>query len=150
MKIQLTETKYVDAHFYLDEYGDEIKCKNSFVKYLATEMFAGYMGGYMIYLGGGYDPLRIAIIARDEENAYEIMEEWCRNTDRLEEINQHINENDEEWGNYESFIQWLPEPVAVVAERFNDMVVALRTIRDKTEGFNTHYTAKTALGEYNE
>lgn len=83
------DTAKADAHFYLDERGNEIT-RREFLE----ELYEGYYA-YMIYVGGGYVPLRVAVLtvshrryrAGDEGSAIEAFEEWAREN-RPEEIGE--------------------------------------------------------------
>lgn len=114
------DTRRCNAMFYLDEHGKEIT-RHEFVHELKD------WAGLMLYVGGGYVPLRVAMLTLDgpkdryvdEGGAVSAFEEWCRSNGRAEEIGE-----DAEWQEkveadpdntpspeYELMIQRIPYPV---------------------------------------
>ena len=89
----------IDAHFYLDDSGDEIT-RTQFIQ----DMYTWGNDTFMLYVGGGFVPLRIAIHAYSLTDAYGTFEEWARNNDRLDEIGES-DPCDEHFGQYESVHQ---------------------------------------------
>jgi hypothetical protein len=63
---------------------------------------------YIILLGSGFVPLQFAVIARHEGDAYEAMEEWCRDNNRADEIGEDEAEDEDAWGEYESSYHEVP------------------------------------------
>ena len=77
------ETKKADAHYYLDDVGLEIDRQE-----LLEEMFNFNQPAYMLYVGEGFVPLRVAVVAWNESDAVEVMEDWARKTGRSDEIGE--------------------------------------------------------------
>lgn len=92
------ETINIDAHFYLDDYGQEIT-REEFI----LEMRESQSNAIMLYVGGGFVPLRIAVLTQGDDlsSAHSAFEEWARGNDRLDEINES-DPDDEYFGEYES------------------------------------------------
>lgn len=79
------QTKNMDAHYYLTSDGDETTRDD-----LLREMRNSYPI-YMIYLGPGYVPLKLAVQAfTGEQEAWEAAQEWARKADRLDEIGEDV------------------------------------------------------------
>jgi len=84
------DTLTASADFYLDDTGNEITRKE-----LLEQVRDGWYA-FMLYVGDGYVPLRVAVLTRsargfhqpDESEAVSIFEEWARNTGRGEEIGE--------------------------------------------------------------
>ena len=102
------ETKSCEAMFYLDDSGYEIT-REAFLSELFCVANSYGQHGYMLYVGPGYVPLRVAVISWNESQAVESFEDWCRRTDRQEEINQ-ADEEDAYWCEYELLIEVIPVP----------------------------------------
>jgi len=89
MRDVFEDTANVNAHYYLDSYGHEIS-RMEFLGYVHEGQWS-----YMIYVGGGYVPLKVAVTtvshrrhhAGGEADAIEAFEEWARET-RPEEIGE--------------------------------------------------------------
>lgn len=62
---------------------------------------------YMLYIGGGYVPLAVAVIATNESDAVSAMEEYMRNNNRLDEIGED-DPGAEFFGEYELMIEMVP------------------------------------------
>jgi hypothetical protein len=79
------DTIKMNAHFYLTSDGDETTRDD-----LLREMRDGYPI-YMVYLGGGYVPLKLAVEAfTGEHETWEAAQEWARKADRLDEIGEDV------------------------------------------------------------
>lgn len=79
------DTKTMNAMFYLTSDGDETARDD-----VLREMRDGYPI-YMVYLGGGYVPLTLAVEAFVHEGeAWEAVQEWARKADRLDEIGEDV------------------------------------------------------------
>lgn len=103
------DTNQINAMFYLDDSGQEME-RQYFLKELVED---DGQKGFMLYVGGGYVPLSVAVIHWNESDAVGTFEEWCRNNDRLDEIGEDKDDDDEDWGTYELFIETIPEPVII-------------------------------------
>lgn len=108
------DTKLCKAHFYLDDQGYEITREQLLVAYLYDRSFgAPSLTAYMLYVGTGFVPLTVAVIAREESDAVGAFEEWCRRNDRLGEIHED-DPDSEDWGEYECHIEIIPIPRLVM------------------------------------
>lgn len=114
------DTKNCKASFYLDEWGHEIT-KQDFILQLAD------WAGVMLYIGGGYCPLQVAVLTTsdptrqniDESSAVSAMEEWARRTGREEEIGEDEEydakvqaDPDNAQAEYELVIERIPQSAA--------------------------------------
>ncbi|MGZ6281849.1 MAG: hypothetical protein ACXWQ5_01025 [Ktedonobacterales bacterium] len=103
------DTRNIDADHYL-EGSREYEDRAAFI----AEGFPAMLDNesvYMVYLGGGYCPLRIAVIASNKSDAIETVEDYMREHDRAEEIGEDVDEDDPEYGEYESNIQTVPSDI---------------------------------------
>lgn len=94
------DTINVDAHFYLNDSGDEIT-RTQFIQ----DMHEWGNDAFVLYVGGGYCPLRVAIFAHNASDAYCTFTEWARNDDRLDEIGEGEDQDPQYFGEYESTYQ---------------------------------------------
>lgn len=102
------DTRECNAMFYLDENGHELDV-NEFVHENVE------WHGLMLYVGGGFVPLAVAVLTCDARGFYRpdwgsaasTFEEWCRNNGRLDEIGED-NPDDEYFGEYELVIEEIP------------------------------------------
>ena len=98
------DTINVNAHFYLDDGGEEIE-RTQFVQ----DMFRWNADAFMIYVGAGYCPLKVAVFAHNASDAYSTFEEWARNTDRYDEIGEGEDQDPQYFGDYESTFQTITQ-----------------------------------------
>jgi len=115
-------TKNGDAHFYLDSSGNEIS-RQEFLE----ENVSWY--GTMFYLGGGIEPLRVAVLTDDArgfhqpdyDSALEIVREWARNTGREDWVGEDddykkaVAEGKDVEPEFEMIIQSIPLEALVLA-----------------------------------
>lgn len=80
-----TDTKLYNAHYYLNDRGAELE-REHWVKELFVEHYLYDNAGWMIYVGEGFVPLAVAVIAQTEPDAYDVFGEWCQAVDREEEL----------------------------------------------------------------
>ncbi len=138
-----------NAAFYLDENGHEISV-HEFVYQLKEWV------GLMLYVGGGYNPLPIAVLTLegirqkniDYSSAVSAMEEWARNTGRGEWIGEDdeyqvaiTTDPDTPTPEYELHIERIPYPVE--GYRFEDQHGKLRIY----EGDTAFWIEHTPTGE---
>lgn len=103
-------TREIDGHIFIEassmrSYEDRQSfIDNEVVNMMDSEHI------YMFYIGGGFYPLRVAVIATNESDAESAMEEYMRNNNRLDEINED-DPGDELFGVYESFVEEVPVDV---------------------------------------
>lgn len=112
----LEQTRTCDAHYYLDDTGSELT-REEFLRQNPA------WHSVMLYVGPGFVPLRVAVLTADardthrlgsdEAAAVEVFDEWCRRTDRLDEIGEG-DPTDPYFGEYELRIEAIPP---VVGER---------------------------------
>ena len=76
------DTKRMDAHFLLDDQGNE-QTREEMLEQIVREDSV-----WMLYVGGGYVPLRVAVNAHHESDAASAFEEWARDNGRLDEIGE--------------------------------------------------------------
>jgi hypothetical protein len=114
------DTKKCNAMRYLNEHGDEIT-RHEFVHELKE------YAGVMLYVGGGYVPLAVAVLTLDsaktrhvdEGAAVEAFEDWCRKNGRADEIGEDAeylakvkaDPDNTPSPEYECIIQRIPHPV---------------------------------------
>jgi len=78
---------------------------------------------HMLYVGGGYVPLTVAVATANHRDFYgadwsgaaSMFEEWARNNGRLDEIGED-NPDDEYFGEYELRIEDIPEEIKLTEE----------------------------------
>jgi hypothetical protein len=112
------DTKNLDAMYYLDDSGDEIT-REEFLKELFYATNWMDQKGFMLYVGGGYVPLRVAVIAWHESDAFATFEEYARNAGQLGEINEHDVDADN-YGEYEAFVEVIPQPEIIMGDGLED------------------------------
>lgn len=115
------DTQNVSAMFYLDYSGLQITRREFLQAFRAeTRHPSRYdLHGYMLYVGDGYVPLTIAVLAYNESDAIGAFEDWCRRTGREDEIaedDESIADGYE--GEYQLVIQQIPDARRLIAPRF--------------------------------
>jgi hypothetical protein len=103
------QTRTCNAHFYLDDAGGELS-REKFLE----ELISFDQDGYMLYVGAGFMPLRVAVAALSEDDAADIFEDWCRKTGREDEINETEDVPEDEWGVYDYTVERIPQPRVVM------------------------------------
>lgn len=117
------DTLNADAIHYLDQNGLELERQTWLNYYLALHIHNFY-SAYMLYVGPGYVKLTFAVIAKSVEEASEVMEEWCRDNDKLDEIAEDDPDN-EYFGEYELHSEPIPTPVAVMPVEYEKIIKEL-------------------------
>lgn len=106
------DTLTANAHHYLDSSGNEL----TRAEFLADN---AEWHGVMLYVGGGYCPLQIAVLTNDARGFHSLdvgaavstFEEWARNNSRMDEIGEDVPCDDPVFGEYELVFQSIPQEV---------------------------------------
>jgi hypothetical protein len=112
------DTKNLDAMYYLDDSGDEIT-REEFLKELFYATNWMDQKGFMLYVGGGYVPLRVAVISWNESDAHSTFQDWARRVGRLDEISED-DDDAEDYGEYEAFVEVIPQPEIIMGDGLED------------------------------
>lgn len=147
------DTRKCDAMRYLDEHGHEIT-RHQFVHELKE------WAGLMLYVGGGYVPLRVAVLTLDgakdryvdEGAAVSAFEEWARNSGRAEEIGEDdeylakvkADPDNTPSPEYELMIERIPYPVE--GYLFEDQYQDLKIYEGATAFWITHIPSGDECG----
>jgi len=112
------DTVRCQANFYLDEYGDAVG-RAQFLGNLFDNRPNGAKGqqGFMLYVGEGFVPLAVAVIAWDESDATEAFEQWCLKNGREEEL----EENTDGEYTYSLVIEPIPWPIVVMPDELIEL-----------------------------
>lgn len=111
------DTLTATASLYLDYSGYEI----TRAQFLATIAYdaAHPRGkrtdiGWILYIGPGFTKWQVAVYAGCASDAENALEDWCCKNDRLDEIGRGPDVDENEWGEYELYVEKMPDPIMVM------------------------------------